>query len=77
MEQYTDVEFELSEDVDIDEDLDLKFNSYEDVEINIDGFIENGTGVNHLKLINHNISIILEIPELRFVGDRDVSKFAT
>ena len=41
MEQYTDIEFELNDDVDVVEDLDLKFNSYEDVEINIDGFIEN------------------------------------
>ena len=41
MEQYIDVEFELNDDVDVDEDLDLKFNSFEDVEINIDGFIVN------------------------------------
>ena len=32
-----DTEFELNEDVDVDENLDLKFNSYEDVEINIHG----------------------------------------
>ena len=35
MEQYIDVEFELNEDVDVDEDLDLKFNSFENVEINM------------------------------------------
>ena len=69
MEQYTDIEFELNDDVDVDEDLDLKFNSYEDVEINIDGFIENDVGADDLQpddlqLINHNLSIISEIPEL-------------
>ena len=52
MEQYGDTEFELCEDVDVDENLDLKLNSYEDVEINIDGFIENGVRAEHLQLIN-------------------------
>ena len=42
MKEYTDIEFELNDDADIDEDLDLKFNFYENAEINIDGFIENG-----------------------------------
>ena len=79
MEQYADIEFELNEDVDVDagEDLDLKFNSYEDVEINIDGFVENAVGADALLLINDNLSIISEIPELRFVSDSDVSKVAT
>ena len=77
MEQYTDIEFELNDDVDVDEDLDLKFNSYEDVEINIDGFIENDVGAEDLQLINHNLSIISEIPELRFVSESDISKVAT
>ena len=79
MEQYADIEFELNEDVDVDagEDLDLKFNSYEDVEINIDGFMENAVGADALLLINDNLSIISEIPELRFVSDSDVSKVAT
>ena len=45
MKQYTDIEFELNDDADIDEDLDLKFNFYENAEINIDGFIENGVEV--------------------------------
>ena len=40
MEQYTDNELKLNEDVDVNEDLDLKLNSYEDVEINIDRFKE-------------------------------------
>ena len=74
MEQYADIEFELNEDIDVDEDLDLKFNSYEDVEINIHGFIENDVGADYLQLINYNLSIISEIPELRFVSDSDVSK---
>ena len=52
MEQYGDTEFELCEDVDVDENLDMKLNSYEDVEINIDGFIENGVRAEHLQLIN-------------------------
>ena len=79
MEQYADIEFELNEDVDVDagEDLDLKFNSYEDVEINIDGFMENAVGADALLLSNDNLSIISEIPELRFVSDSDVSKVAT
>ena len=79
MEEYADIEFELNEDVDVDadEDLDLKFNSYEDVEINIDGFMENDVGADALQLINDNLSIISEIPELRFVSDSDVSKVAT
>ena len=74
MEQYTDIEFELNDDVDVDEDLDLKFNSYE---INIDGFIENDVGADDLQLINHNLTIISEIPELRFVSESDISKVAT
>ena len=77
MEQYIDVEFELNEDVDFGEDLDLKYNSFEDVEINIDGFIENDLGADDLQLINDNLSIISEIPELRFVTDSDISRFAT
>ena len=77
MEQYADIEFELNEDADVDEDLDLKFNCYEDVEINIDGFIENDVGTDDLQLINDNLSIISEISELRFVSDSDVSKVAT
>ena len=64
-----DIEFELNDDVD------LKFNSYEDAEINIDGFIENDVGADNLQLIDHNLSI--EIPELRFVSQSDVSKVAT
>ena len=74
MEQYTDIEFELNDDVDVDEDLDLKFNSYE---INIDGFIENDVRADDLQLINHNLTIISEIPELRFVSESDISKVAT
>ena len=31
-------------DVDVNEDLDLKFNSFEDEEINADGFIEKDVG---------------------------------
>ena len=58
MKQYTDIEFELNDDADIDEDLDLKFNFYENAEINIDGFIENGVGADDLQLISHNLSII-------------------
>ena len=77
MEQYIDLEFELNDDVDVDEDLDLKFNSFEDVEINIDGFIVNDVGADDLQLINDNLSIISEIPELRFVSDSDISKVAT
>ena len=77
MEQYIDVEFELNDDVDVDEDLDLKFNSFEDVEINIDEFIVNDVGADDLQLINDNLSIISEIPELRFVTDSDISRFAT
>ena len=64
-----DIEFELNDDVD------LKFNSYEDAEINIDEFIENDVGADNLQLIDHNLSI--EIPELRFVSQSDVSKVAT
>ena len=77
MEQYAEIEFELNDDVDVDEDLDLKFNSYEDVEINIDGFIENDVGADDLQLINHNLSIISKIPELRFASESDVSKVTT
>ena len=77
MEQYIDAEFELNEDVDVNEDLDLRFNSLEDVEISIDGFIENDVGADDLQLINDNLSIILEIPDLRFVSDSDISKVAT
>ena len=77
MEQYAEIEFELNEDVDVDEDLDLKFKSYEDVEINIDGFMKNDMGADDLQLINDNLSIISEIPELRFVSDSNVSKVAT
>ena len=74
MEQYEDIEFELNEDVNVDEDLDLKLNSYEDVEINIDGFMGNDMGADDLQLINDNLSIISVILELRFVSDSDVSK---
>ena len=77
MEQYTDIEFELNDDVNVNEDLGLKFNSYEDVEINIDGFIENDVKADDLQLINHNLSIISETPELRFVSESDISKVAT
>ena len=56
MEQYTDIEFELNDDVDVDEDLDLKFNSHEDVEINIDGIIENDVGADDLQLINQSFN---------------------
>ena len=49
MEEYADIEFELNEDVDVDEDLDLKFSSYADVEINIDGFMENDVGADDLQ----------------------------
>ena len=55
MEQYEDIEFELNEDVNVDEDLDLKLNSYEDVEINIDGFMGNDMGADDLQLINDNL----------------------
>ena len=77
MKQYIDIEFELNDDVDVDEDLDLKFNSYEDVEINIDGFIENDVGADDLQLINHNLSTNSEIPELRFASESDISEVAT
>ena len=30
-----------------------------------------------MQLINHNLSIISEIPELRFVSESDISKVAT
>ena len=56
MEQYTDIEFELNDDVNVDEDLDLKFNSHEDVEINIDGIIENDVGADDLQLINQSFN---------------------
>ena len=36
MEQFTDIEFELNENVDVDEDLDLKCNSYEDIDVGAD-----------------------------------------
>ena len=75
--EHIDVEFELNEDVNVDEDLHLKFNSFEDVEINIDGFIENNVGADDLQFISDNLSIILEIPELRFISDSDISKVAT
>ena len=77
MKEYTYIEFELNDDADIDEDLDLKFNFYENAEINIDGFIEKGVGADDLQLISHNLSIISEIPELGFVSESDVSKIAT
>ena len=77
MEQCADIEFELNEDVDVDGDLYLKFNCYEDVEINIDGFMENDVGADDLQLIIDNLSIISEIPELCFVSDGDVSKVST
>ena len=77
MKQYTDIEYELNDDADIDEDLDLKCNFYENAEINIDGFIENGVEADNLQLISHNLSIISEIPELGFVSESDVSKIAT
>ena len=51
MKQYTDIEFELNDDADIDEDLDLKFNFYENAEINIDGFIENGVGAEQKSIL--------------------------
>ena len=51
MEQYIDVEFELNDDADVDEDLNLKFNSFEDVEINIDGFIVNDVGADDLSYV--------------------------
>ena len=75
--EHIDVEFELNEDVNVDEDLHLKLNSFEDVEINIDGFIENNVGADDLQLISDNLSIISEIPELRFISDSDISKVAT
>ena len=74
MEQHADIEFGLNGDIDVNEDLDLKFNSYEDVEINIHGFMENDVGADDLQLINYNLSINSEIPELSFVSDSDVSK---
>ena len=74
--EHIDVEFELNEDANVDEDLHLKFNSFEDVEINIDGFIENNVGADDLQLISDNLSIISEIPELRFISDSDISKVA-
>ena len=75
--EHIDVEFELNEDVNVDEDLHLKLNSFEDVEIDFDGFIENNVGADDLQLISDNLSIISEIPELRFVSDSDISKVAT
>ena len=36
MEQFTDIEFELNQNVDVDEDLDLKCNSYEDIDVGAD-----------------------------------------
>ena len=75
--EHIDVEFELNKDVNVDEDLHLKLNSFEDGEINIDGFIENNVGADDLQLISDNLSIISEIPELRFISDSDISKVAT
>ena len=74
--EHIDVEFELNKDVNVDEDLHLKLNSFEDGEINIDGFIENNVGADDLQLISDNLSIISEIPELRFISDSDISKVA-
>ena len=77
MEQYTDNELELNEDADVNEDLDPKLNSYEDVEINIDRFKENDVGADDLQLNSNDLLIIPEIPELNFVSDSDISQVTT
>ena len=77
MKQFSDTEFALSEDVDVDEDLDLKLNSYEVLEINIYGSIENYVGAGGLKFTNDDLSTNWEIPELRFVSDSDILRVAT
>ena len=36
MEQFTDIKFDFYENVDVDDDLDLNFNSYEDNDVGAD-----------------------------------------